>query len=205
VATSAGAKALIEAGASSLRVGMGPGSICSTRIVAGIGVPQITAIMDTVSIAKKYAVPVIADGGLRFSGDITKALAAGASVVMSGSLFAGTREAPGKLVTINGKKYKSYRGMGSVSAMKEGSAARYGQNYRLGQEKKLIAEGVEGLVPYKGTLEEVVTQLIGGLKAGMYYTGVKNIKELQENTRFIRITQASLTESHPHDILRNDL
>jgi IMP dehydrogenase len=213
VATAAGAKALIDAGAKGLRVGMGPGSICTTRIVAGMGVPQITAILETCAIAKKYDVPIISDGGARFSGDIVKALSAGASTVMSGSLFAGCLEAPGKIITKNGppaslcealragKKYKSYRGMGSVSAMKEGSAARYGQEYRQGQEKKLVAEGVEGLVHYKGTVEEVVTQLIGGLRSGMYYAGVKNIVELQEKTRLIRVTQASLLESHPHDII----
>lgn len=201
VATAAGAKVLIDAGADALRVGMGPGSICTTRIVAGIGVPQITAIMETVSIAKKYGIPVIADGGLRFSGDIVKAIAAGAGAVMSGSLFAGTLEAPGKVITVKGKKYKSYRGMGSVSAMRQGSAARYGQEYRKGQEKKLLAEGIEGLVPYKGTVEDIITELSAGLRAGMYYTGCQTIQELQENTRFIRVTPASLTESHPHDIV----
>lgn len=201
VATAAGAKALINAGASGLRVGMGPGSICTTRIVAGMGVPQITSILETVSVAKQYGVPVISDGGLRFSGDIVKALATGASTVMSGSLFAGCLEAPGEIITKNGKKYKSYRGMGSFAAMKEGSATRYGQEYRRGGEKKLIAEGVEGLVPYKGTVEETVTQLIGGLRTGMYYAGVKNISELQEKTRLIKVTQASLIESHPHDII----
>lgn len=201
VATAAGAKALVEAGAQALRVGMGPGSICTTRVVAGIGVPQITAIMETVEIAKKYGIRVIADGGLRYSGDIVKALAAGASLVMSGSLFAGCMEAPGKVETINGEKYKSYRGMGSIEAMKKGSAARYGQELRIGMEKKLIAEGVEGQVPYQGTVEEQVAQLIGGLKAGMYYTGVKDITELQEKTRFIRVTHASLMESYPHDII----
>lgn len=205
IATAAGAKALIDAGAQGLRVGMGPGSICTTRIVAGMGVPQITAILETTAVAKQYGIPVISDGGLRFSGDLVKALSAGASTVMTGSLFAGCVETPGKLIIQNGEKYKSYRGMGSVSAMKDGSAARYGQEYRKGQEKKLIAEGVEGLVSCKGTIEEVVTQLMGGLKAGMYYAGVKNIKELQTNTRLMRITQASLTESHPHDILLKSL
>ncbi len=203
IATAAGAKALIAAGADVLRVGMGPGSICTTRIVAGMGVPQITAIMETYAVASKYNIPIIADGGIRYSGDIVKAIAAGASFVMLGSLIAGTAESPGKLVVIDGKKYKSYRGMGSVSAMKEGSAARYGQEYRKGQEKRLIAEGVEGLVAYKETVEEVVTQLTGGLRTGMYYAGVKNISELQEKTRLMKITQASLAESHPHDILIN--
>ena len=201
VATAAGAKAMIEAGAKGLRVGMGPGSICTTRIVAGMGVPQITAILETVAVGKKHGIPIVSDGGLRFSGDIVKALSAGASTVMSGQLFAGTRQSPGKLVLLKGIKYKSYRGMGSVSAMKEGSAQRYGQEYRRGQEKKLIAEGVEGLVPYKGNLSDVVNQLMGGLRTGMYYAGVKNIKELQENTRLIRVTRASLIESHPHNIV----
>lgn len=201
VVTAAGAKALIEAGAHMLRVGMGPGSICTTRIVAGMGVPQITAILETVSVAKSYKVAVIADGGLRFSGDIVKAIAAGASCVMSGSLFAGCDEAVGKVVTKNGKKYKTYRGMGSLGAMRQGSAARYGQEYRVGQEKKLVEEGVEGLVPYTGSLEEVVAQLVGGLRAGMYYAGVKTIDELKEKTRFLRVTQASVSESHPHDII----
>ncbi|OGG00392.1 guanosine monophosphate reductase [Candidatus Gottesmanbacteria bacterium RBG_13_37_7] len=202
VATQAGAKALIEAGADALRVGMGPGSICTTRIVSGIGVPQITAIIDTVVIAQKYGIPVISDGGCRFSGDIVKALAAGASSVMLGSLFAGSNESSGKLIMLKGKKYKKYRGMGSLSAMKEGSAARYGQDYRVGQEKKLIEEGVEAFLVYKGAVSDIVNQLIGGLRAGMYYVGADNIKELQEKTRFIRITHAGLIESHPHDIFK---
>lgn len=201
VATAAGAKALIDAGAQGLRIGMGPGSICTTRIISGMGVPQLTAIMETASVAKAFDIPVIGDGGIRYPGDITKALAAGASTVMIGSLFAGTKEAPGEISTLKGKKYKTYRGMGSVAAMKEGSAARYGQEYRKGQEKRLIAEGVEGMVPYRGTVEEVVTQLSGGLLTGMYYVGAQNIGELQEHSRFIRITTASMTESHPHDIL----
>lgn len=201
IVSAAGAKALIEAGAQALRVGMGPGSICTTRVVAGIGIPQITAIMETAALAKKYGVPVIADGGLQSSGDIVKALAAGASTVMSGSFFAGTQESPGKIVTINGKKYKMYRGMGSAEAMKQGSAARYGQEYRRGQDKKLIAEGVAGLVAYQGTAKEAVTQLIGGLRSGMYYAGVKTISELQEKTRLIRVTQASLVENYPHDVI----
>ncbi|MCL4338351.1 IMP dehydrogenase [Patescibacteria group bacterium] len=202
IATAAGAKALIEAGAQAIRVGMGPGSICTTRIVAGMGVPQITAVLETVSIAKRFNIPVISDGGLRFSGDIVKALAAGASTVMAGSLFAGCTESPGKVMTINGQKYKKYRGMGSVAAMKEGSSSRYGQEYRRGQEKKLVAEGIEGAVPIKGGVEDVVTQLVGGLRSGMYYAGVKSISELQENSRLMRITQSSLIESHPHDIVQ---
>lgn len=205
VATAAGAKALIDAGASCLRIGMGPGSICTTRIVAGMGVPQITAILDTAAVARAYNIPVMADGGLRYSGDIVKALAAGASTVMSGSLFAGCDEAPGKKISVKGKIYKSYRGMGSVSAMKQGSAARYGQEYRKGHEKKLIAEGVEGMVTYKGKLADVITQLVGGLKTGMYYAGAKNIEELQTKTRFMRITQASLTESFPHDVVMEEV
>lgn len=203
VGTASGAKALIEAGAKVLRVGIGPGSICSTRIIAGVGIPQITAILETVAIARKYGVAVIADGGLRYSGDIVKALACGATAVMSGSFFAGCFESPGKLITIDGKKVKSYRGMGSLSSMKEGSAARYGQNYRQGQEKKLIPEGVEGHVVYKGELKDVVNQLIGGLRSGMYYVGAKNLEELQEKTRFIEITRASLVESYPHDVIIN--
>lgn len=201
VGTAAGAKALIEAGAKAIRVGIGPGSICTTRVVAGIGVPQVTAIMETSAIAKKYNVPVIADGGIRYSGDIVKAYAAGASCVMSGSLFAGCSETPGEIILRGKTKYKSYRGMGSISAMQEGSASRYGQDYRKGQEKKLITEGVEGLVSYKGKLEDIVSQLTGGIRSGMYYTGARNIKELQEKSRFIQISQASLVESHPHDIL----
>lgn len=201
VATGEGAVALIEAGADTIRVGMGPGSICTTRIVAGMGVPQLTAIFEAVSAAREKGIPVVADGGLRSSGDIVKALAAGAACVMSGSLFAGCDETPGKIVMFKGKKYKAYRGMGSISAMKEGSAARYGQNYRKGQEKKLIAEGVEGRVPYKGRVEDVVAQLVGGVRTGMYYLGAKSITDLWEKARFIKISQASLTENCPHDIL----
>lgn len=204
VATGAAAKAIIEAGAGVVRVGMGPGSICTTRIIAGVGIPQITAILETSQVARKYGAKIIADGGLRNSGDVVKAIAAGADMVMSGSLFAGCKEAPGKIITIKGKKFKNYRGMGSVAAMKEGSAARYGQEYRIGQEKKLIPEGVEGMVSYKGGVSDVVNQIIGGLRTGMYYTGVKTISELQEKTRFIRVTQASLIESYPHDILMNN-
>lgn len=201
VATSAGAKALITAGATALRVGMGPGSICTTRIVAGIGIPQITAILETVSCAKNYNIPVISDGGIRFSGDITKALACGAEAVMIGSLFAGTKESPGKEVIKDGKKYKVYRGMGSLGAMKEGSAARYGQEYRKGQDKKLVPEGIEGMVEHKGSVTDLVSQLTGGLQTGMYYAGVQTVKELQEKTRLVKISQSSLIESHPHDII----
>ncbi|MBI2617693.1 IMP dehydrogenase [Candidatus Gottesmanbacteria bacterium] len=200
IATKEGAEALIKAGANALRVGMGPGSICTTRVISGMGVPQITAIMEVYSVAKEHNIPIIADGGIRSSGDIVKALAAGADCVMLGSLLAGSNEAPGEKVTIEGKEYKRYRGMGSVAAMVEGGAARYGQEYIKGKEKKLVAEGIEGLVPYKGSLEDVIGQLVGGLRTGMYYAGVKNIKELKEKTRFLKITQASLIESYPHTI-----
>jgi IMP dehydrogenase len=165
-----------------------------------MGVPQLSAIMDVVEVAKQNGVKTIADGGIRFSGDIVKALAAGADTVMLGSIFAGTDEAPGKVVEIDHKKYKIYRGMGSVSAMKEGSAARYGQEYRKGQERKLIAEGVEGKVAYRGSVEDVVNQMVGGLRTGMYYLGSKTLNELYENSEFIKITQASLIESFPHDL-----
>lgn len=203
VATYDGAKTLIEAGADALRIGMGPGSICTTRIIAGIGVPQITAIMECAKAAagRPKRIPLIADGGIRSSGDIVKALAAGASAVMLGSLFAGCLEAPGEVIEKEGKKYKAYRGMGSLSAMMEGSAARYGQNYKKGQEKKLIPEGVEGMVSLTDTVADKVNNLMGGLKSGMYYTGTRTIGELQENTRFMRITHASLIESYPHDIV----
>lgn len=204
IATAAGAKALIDAGASSLKVGMGPGSICTTRVISGMGVPQVTAIMEVYKVSKAKKIPVIADGGIKSSGDIVKALASGADTVMLGSLLAGTNESPGEKVTINGREFKKYRGMGSVAAMKEGGAARYGQEYVKGKEKKLIAEGVEGFVPYKGALEDVVNQLVGGLRTGMYYTGVKNIEELKTKTRFQKITQASLIESYPHDIVLNN-
>jgi IMP dehydrogenase len=201
VATYEGALALANAGAQAIRVGMGPGSICTTRIIAGIGIPQITAIIDCFRAVKDKGVTLIADGGIRYPGDIVKALAAGGSVVMLGSLLAGTTQAPGKEIQMGDKVYKSYRGMGSVSAMMEGSAARYGQEYRKGKEKKLIPEGVEGMLPFKGNLEDVIAQLIGGLRSGMYYAGVSDIKNLQEKTTFLEITQASLIESHPHDII----
>lgn len=200
IATGDAAEALMKAGAKALRVGMGPGSICTTRIISGMGVPQITAIMEVYNVAKKHSIPVIADGGIRNSGDIVKAFAAGADCVMLGSLLAGSDEAPGERVKIDGKEYKRYRGMGSVAAMMEGGAARYGQEYIKGKEKKLVAEGVEGLVPYRGTLEDVISQLTGGLRTGMYYAGVKNIQELKEKARFLKITHASLIENYPHDI-----
>lgn len=201
ISTKEAAEKLIEAGAKALRVGMGPGSICTTRVISGMGVPQITAIMEVYAVARKHDIPIIADGGIKSSGDITKALAAGADTVMLGSLLAGANEAPGEKVTIKGKEFKRYRGMGSVAAMKEGGAARYGQEYVKGKEKTLIEEGVEGLVPYKGSLKDVIIQLTGGLRTGMYYAGVKNIEELKTKTKFLKITQSSLIENYPQDII----
>lgn len=198
VATYEGAKALFEAGADAVKVGMGPGSICTTRVISGMGVPQLTAVVEGVRAAEEFKRPIIADGGIRTSGDIVKALAAGASSVMLGSLLAGTDEAPGKIVKKDGITYKPYRGMGSEAAMKHGSATRYGQNR---DDKQLITEGVEGLVPSRGPVEEHVYQLIGGLRAGMAYLGAATIKELQMKATFIKITQASLTESHPHSLI----
>jgi IMP dehydrogenase len=199
VATAEGVKDLIEAGADCIKVGVGPGSICTTRIVSGAGAPQITAIMDCSIEAKKYKIPVIADGGIKYSGDIVKALAAGADTVMIGSLFAGTTESPGEIELFQGRSYKVYRGMGSVAAMKQGSASRYGQSER--EENKLVPEGIEGRVHYKGDLSHTVYQLVGGLKSGMGYTGCKTIKELQEKSKFYRITGAGLKESHVHDVI----
>ncbi|MBN2908189.1 IMP dehydrogenase [Polycladomyces sp. WAk] len=196
VATAEGTRDLIEAGASIVKVGIGPGSICTTRIVAGIGVPQITAIYDCATAAREYGVPIIADGGIRYSGDIVKAIAAGAHAVMLGSLFAGCEESPGESEIYQGRRFKVYRGMGSLGAMQAGSKDRYFQE----NERKLVPEGIEGRVPYKGPVADTVYQLIGGLRAGMGYCGAKNLDELRENTRFIRITNASLRESHPHDI-----
>jgi len=197
VATPEGTEALIKAGADAVKVGVGPGSICTTRVVAGVGVPQLTAIMECSEVARKYDVPIIADGGIRYSGDIVKALAAGAESVMVGSIFAGTEEAPGETILYQGRKYKAYRGMGSLGAMKSGSADRYGQE----GENKFVPEGIEGMVPYKGTVKDVVHQLIGGLKSGMGYVGARTIKELQEKAVFIRVTPAGVKESHPHDII----
>ncbi|SFI71026.1 IMP dehydrogenase [Thermoflavimicrobium dichotomicum] len=196
VATGEATRDLIEAGASVVKVGIGPGSICTTRVVAGIGVPQITAIYDCATVARQYGIPIIADGGIRYSGDIVKAIAAGADAVMLGSLFAGTEEAPGESEIFQGRRFKVYRGMGSIGAMQAGSKDRYFQE----NQQKLVPEGIEGRVPYKGPLADTVYQLIGGLRAGMGYCGVKTIEELKEKTRFIRITNASLRESHPHDI-----
>jgi len=187
---------LIKAGADAIKVGIGPGSICTTRVVAGIGVPQITAIMDCYEVAKSYGIPVIADGGIKYSGDITKAISAGADVCMIGSLFAGTEESPGESVIYKGRNFKVYRGMGSTAAMKKGSSDRYFQ----AEAQKYVPEGVEGRVPYRGELKEIVYQLIGGLKSGMGYCGTPNISDLKEYGRFVKITNAGLIESHPHDI-----
>ncbi len=197
IATSKAAEDLISADVDGLRVGIGPGSICTTRIVAGIGVPQITAVADVADVAENYGIPVIADGGIRYSGDIVKAIAAGASTVMLGSLLAGTDEAPGQEITIGGRRYKSYRGMGSLGAISSGEHDRYG---KLGSSK-FVPEGVEGAVPYKGKVADTVYQLVGGLKAGMGYAGAKTIDQLRKNGKFVIITQAGITESHPHDIM----
>ncbi|MGL5642828.1 MAG: IMP dehydrogenase [Paraclostridium sp.] len=196
VATAKATEDLIQAGADCVKVGIGPGSICTTRVVAGIGVPQVTAVMDCAEVGHKYGVPVIADGGIKFSGDIVKALAAGASICMMGSMFAGTEESPGETVLYRGRSYKTYRGMGSIGAMEKGSKDRYFQN----DAKKLVPEGVEGMVAYKGKAEDIVYQMIGGIRAGMGYCGAATIKDLMENAEFIKITAASLKESHPHDI-----
>lgn len=196
VATAEGTRDLIEAGASIVKVGIGPGSICTTRVVAGIGVPQITAIYDAASVARAYGVPIIADGGIRFSGDIVKALAAGADAVMLGGLFAGTEEAPGESEIYQGRRFKVYRGMGSIGAMQAGSKDRYFQE----NEQKLVPEGIEGRVPYKGPIADIVYQLVGGIRSGMGYTGSKTLLDLKDNSQFVRITSASLRESHPHDV-----
>ncbi|MBI5287327.1 MAG: IMP dehydrogenase [Deltaproteobacteria bacterium] len=200
VATGEGAEALIKAGVDAIKVGVGPGSICTTRVVTGVGVPQITAIMDCVRVAKGYGIPVVADGGIKFSGDITKALAAGADSVMIGGLFAGTDESPGETVLYHGRTYKVYRGMGSIEAMKKGSKDRYFQE-ELEEEVKLVPEGIEGRVPYKGPLSSSVYQLVGGLRSGMGYCGCRTIQELHEKARFIRITTSGLRESHVHDVI----
>lgn len=197
VATGEATRDLIEAGVDAVKVGIGPGSICTTRIVAGIGVPQITAVYDCAKVAKEYGVPVIADGGIKYSGDIPKAIAAGASVIMIGSLFAGTEESPGETIIFNGRSFKTYRGMGSIASMEKGSKDRYFQH----DSKKLVPEGVEGKVPYKGYVKETIYQLIGGLRASMGYCGTATTTDLQENGKFIRITGAGLRESHPHDII----
>ncbi len=196
VATAEGTRALIEAGADCVKIGIGPGSICTTRVVAGIGVPQITAVYDAARVAQEYGVPIIADGGIKFSGDITKAIAAGGDVIMLGSLLAGCEESPGDTEVYQGRQFKVYRGMGSLAAMAKGSKDRYFQE----NNKKLVPEGVEGRVPYKGTVSETIYQLMGGLRSGMGYCGCGTIPELQEKARFIQITTAGLKESHPHDI-----
>ncbi|MEG1835826.1 MAG: IMP dehydrogenase [Oscillospiraceae bacterium] len=196
VATAEGTKALIEAGADCVKVGIGPGSICTTRVVAGIGVPQITAIYDAANMANKYGISVIADGGIKYSGEIVKAIAAGASAIMVGSLVAGCEESPGDSEIYQGRQFKVYRGMGSIAAMNNGSRDRYFQQ----DNRKLVPEGIEGRVPYKGDLSDTIYQMMGGLKSGMGYCGCKNISELQTKTKFIRITNAGLKESHPHDV-----
>ncbi len=200
VATAEGCEALIKAGADAVKVGIGPGSICTTRVVAGVGVPQFTAIQHCAKVADRLNVPVVADGGVRFSGDVTKAIAAGASSVMIGSLFAGTEESPGEVILYQGRSYKVYRGMGSISSMKAGSKDRYFQS-GVEREEKLVPEGIEGRVPFRGPLSDVLYQLVGGLHAGMGYLGCRSIAELREQNQFIRITQAGLQESHVHNVI----
>jgi IMP dehydrogenase len=197
VSTAAGAVALAERGADAIKVGQGPGSICTTRVVSGAGMPQITAIMECARAAERFGVPVIGDGGIKYSGDIPKAIAAGAHCVMIGSLFAGTEESPGETILYEGRSYKSYRGMGSISAMRHGSGDRY---FQSGEGRKLVAEGIEGMVPFKGALSDTVFQLVGGLRAGMGYVGAKDIEALRRDARFIRVSMAALVESHPHDV-----
>ena len=196
VATAAGTEALIEAGADAVKIGIGPGSICTTRVIAGIGVPQITAVYESAQVGRRYGIPIIADGGIKYSGDIAKAIAAGANVVMMGNILAGTDESPGETVIYQGRSYKVYRGMGSLGAMKLGSKDRYFQT----EAKKLVPEGIEGRVPYKGMLADTIFQMVGGLRASMGYCGCHNIQEMIENTQFIQITAAGLKESHPHDV-----
>jgi IMP dehydrogenase len=196
VATAEGTRALISSGADAVKVGIGPGSICTTRVISGVGVPQITAVYNAAKEADKAGIPVIADGGIRYSGDLTKAIAAGASAVMIGSLFAGLAESPGQLILYQGRSFKAYRGMGSLGAMMAGSKDRYGQEGR----EKLVPEGVEGRVPFRGPLSDFVYQFVGGLKAGMGYCGTPTIEELRTKSRFIRVTAATVQESHPHDI-----
>jgi IMP dehydrogenase len=200
VATADGTRSLIEAGADAIKVGVGPGSICTTRVVAGVGVPQISAVMECAKVARKHQVPIIADGGIKYSGDVVKALAAGADSVMIGSIFAGTDESPGETVLYQGRSYKVYRGMGSLGAMKEGRGDRYFQG-DIVEEVKLVPEGIEGRVPYKGPLSSSVFQLIGGLRAGMGYVGCGSLDQLRKEAKFIRITSAGLKESHVHDVI----
>jgi IMP dehydrogenase len=204
IATQKGAEALVDAGVDGIKVGIGPGSICTTRIVAGTGVPQISAIAQVADIAHPLEIPIIADGGVRFSGDVAKAIAAGADTVMMGSMFAGTDEAPGKIITIKGRRYKQYRGMGSLGVMSGGqSSDRYFQKKDIGSTK-FVPEGVEGVTPYVGRVGDVMYQLVGGLKSAMGYSGAKTIAEMHNKARFIRITNAGMTESHPHNILITD-
>ena len=198
VATAKAAERLVKSGADAIKVGIGPGSICTTRIIAGIGVPQLTAVMDVYEVTKKHNIPLIADGGIRYSGDVMKALVGGASSVMLGSIIAGVEEAPGETIIFQGRKFKSYRGMGSIDAMQDGSKDRYFQDNE-NDDKKLVPEGIVGRVAYKGKLSEVMHQMIGGLKAGMGYTGSKNINNLYK-AEFIKITRAGVAESHPHDV-----
>jgi IMP dehydrogenase len=199
IATEQGAKDLISQGVDGIKVGMGPGSICTTRVVSGAGVPQITAIDSCYRISREYNIPLIADGGIKYSGDVAKAIAAGASSVMIGSLFAGTDEAPGEQILYQGRSYKMYRGMGSIEAMKRGSKERYGQT--TDDAMKMVPEGIEGRVPYRGSISNIVYQLIGGLRAGMGYCGCKNLEEMRKKSKFIRISSASLKESHVHDVI----
>jgi IMP dehydrogenase len=200
VATAEGAKALIDAGVDAVKVGVGPGSICTTRVIAGVGVPQMSAIRDACKVAAASDIPVIADGGIKYSGDIVKALAAGASTVMIGGLFAGTEESPGETILFQGRSYKVYRGMGSLEAMKQGSRDRYYQD-DIESNLKMVPEGIEGRVPFRGSLSASIYQLIGGLKAGMGYVGCPTIKQLREKSRFVKITSAGLRESHVHDVI----
>jgi IMP dehydrogenase len=200
VATAEGVEALVKSGADGVKIGVGPGSICTTRIIAGVGVPQVTAIINSKPVSQKTGIPVIADGGIKFSGDVTKAIAVGAHAVMIGGLFAGTEESPGETILFQGRSYKVYRGMGSLEAMKKGAKDRYYQE-DLTEEAKLVPEGIVGRVPYKGSLSGCVYQLVGGLRAGMGYVGCRSIEELRQNARFVRITPSGLRESHVHDVI----
>jgi IMP dehydrogenase len=199
IGTAEGAEALIKAGADAVKVGVGPGSICTTRVIAGIGVPQISAVIDVGKATQRHHVPLISDGGIKYSGDITKALAAGAYSVMVGNLFAGTDEAPGEVVLYQGRTYKVYRGMGSIEGMRRGSRDRYSQDEMI--ESKLVPEGIEGRVPYRGSIGGMIYQLVGGLKAGMGYTGCRSVEELRKRGRFIKVTHAGLREGHVHDVI----
>lgn len=196
VATKEGTKALIDVGVDVVKVGIGPGSICTTRVVAGVGVPQVTAIYDCATEARKHGVSIIADGGIKYSGEVVKAIAAGGHAVMLGSMFAGTKESPGDIEVFQGRQYKVYRGMGSVTSMEKGSKDRYFQ----GESKKFVPEGIEGRVPYKGSIADTLYQLVGGLRSGMGYCGTKDLEALREDSQFVRITNAGLRESHPHDV-----